>query len=456
MTMIVNIVIGLIGLGIVIMAHEAGHFIAAKRAGIQVDAFSIGWGKPLFRKKIGETEYRISMIPMGGYCKMKGENALKIAWEEKMDTLPKEKGDFFAASPLKRIFVALSGPLANLLFAVIVLSILWGVGFTYQTYENRVVNVSDYQLPGTKATYPADKAGIQTGDRIISIEGKEVNHYRDIQEAVAPAGGKTLEFVLKRENQTIQTTITPLLDKQSGVGKIGVYAWIDPIIGEVKENSPAARAGLQKGDRVLRVEGEKVSHSIDFSEVLAGDPEKIDIRFLRSGTEQSTTLVPHYTEEGTAELGFSFENITVNTPDYNIFQALGQGVRETVNTLGLTLRGIGLLFSGINVTEAVSGPIKISYYMGEITTAGFKVGVGTGITSLLQFLSFISVAVFIMNLLPIPLLDGGLVLLYAVEGIIQKPLKPVVIYRYQTIGMMLVFGIIVFALFNDVLFLFNQ
>lgn len=456
MTMILNILIGLVGLGIVIMVHEAGHFIAAKRVGIQVEAFSIGWGKPLFRKKLGETEYRFSMIPMGGYCKMKGENALKLAWEEKMDALPKEEGDFFAASPLRRILVALSGPFANLLFAALVLSLLWGIGFSYQTYGNKVVSVSDYQLSQARSAYPAEKAGIQTGDRIISVGGKEVRHYRDIQEAVAPAGGKSLELVLERDNRTIQTTITPLLDKQSGIGKIGVYAWIDPIIGKVEENSPAARAGLLPGDTILQAEGKELSHSIDFSQILSQEPEKIELRYLRGGAEKSTTLIPHYTEEGTVELGFSFKTVTVKTPDYNIFQALGRGMKETVQTLGLTLRGIGLLFSGINVMEAVSGPIRISYYMGEITTSGFRVGIGAGITSLLQFLSFISVAVFVMNLLPIPLLDGGLVLLYAVEGIIQKPLKPVVIYRYQTVGMMLVLGIIVFALFNDVLFLFNQ
>jgi len=156
---IVKILLGLFGLGIVVFVHELGHLICARLAGIDVEAFSIGWGRPLFKKKIKGVEYRLGMFPVGGYCKMRGENEFKEAWENNASGIEPVQGTFFGASPWRRIVVSFAGPLFNMLFAVLVLSCIWGGGFEVQTLDSRIVLASELN---TDMVYPADEAGFKT------------------------------------------------------------------------------------------------------------------------------------------------------------------------------------------------------------------------------------------------------------------------------------------------------
>jgi regulator of sigma E protease len=171
--LILKILLGLVGLGVVVLIHELGHFLAARAVGIDVEAFSIGWGKPILKKKVGKVEYRLGMFPIGGYCKMSGENEFQEAYEKKSAAITPVKGTFYGAAPLRRIVVSFAGPAFNLLFAVLVFSIIWGIGFEVNTLDNRIVLVSDI-TPGE--TYPADLSGLKTGDTIIDINGKPVTN----------------------------------------------------------------------------------------------------------------------------------------------------------------------------------------------------------------------------------------------------------------------------------------
>ncbi len=220
--MVLSIILGIIGLGIVIFVHETGHFLAAKLSGITVEAFSIGWGKVLFRWKRRETEYRISLLPIGGYCKMKGGDLVQKAWEEKKETIPQEEGSFYTASPLKRIFVSFSGPGFNLVFAFLVFSLIWGIGFTTQSYSNRIVLVSDYGEPG--AVYPVDRGGFRTGDKIIEIDGTPIRNYSEIKEAVAISPGEELSVLVERNGLEKRLTLIPEKNPDTGIGMIGIYA----------------------------------------------------------------------------------------------------------------------------------------------------------------------------------------------------------------------------------------
>ncbi len=328
--MILNIIIGLIGLGIVIIVHEAGHFIVAKLSGIRVEAFSVGWGKKLIGIQRGETEYRLSLIPIGGYCKMSGEEQLMKAWQENEERIPKEKGSFFSVSPWRRIAVVVAGPVFNLLFAVFVFFLLWYAGFTIRTYDNRVILASEYQADAS-VEYPADRAGLQTGDRIIAIDGKDVRHYQDIQEQVAKSPGEELTMTVRRNEQTIMLRITPRLDKNTGAGKIGVYSWIDPVIGNVQDNSSADIAGLQSGDRILSVTGKPVEHTLQLIEQFENNPEKVTVSYRRNGETHETTMVVPYDENGNPNIGFSFAPKVFQTPDLNLFQEIGRAsCRERV------------------------------------------------------------------------------------------------------------------------------
>ena len=452
--MIVSIILGIIGLGIVILVHETGHFIAARSAGIEVQTFSIGWGPKLLSWKRDKTEYRISAFPIGGYCKMKGEHVLREAWKSEKDTIPKEPGSFFSAPPWKRILVSVSGPGANLIFAVLVLSFIWLVGFNIQTFGNKIILLSDYPLNGrTEEVYPADKAGLETGDRIVSVGGKDIRHYRDLQEAVSVAGGKTMSITFVRNGERITSKITPEMDPQTGIGRIGVYAWIKPVIGSVQENSPAAKAGLQPGDRIVRINGKEIEHTLQFSEILKNRPDELDIIYERTGTRNSVQLSPIYDEAGNPSMGISFAAEEFRSPRMGPIRALGEGFTETGETMALTVKSIGLLFRGIGVRESLVGPIRITYYVGEVASQGFQQGIASGLSGMFRFLSLLSVAIFFMNLLPIPALDGGMVILFIIEMIRGRGLKPKVIYRYQTIGITLILGLLIFATFNDVFFL---
>jgi len=442
--------------------HEAGHLIVAKLVGIEVEAFSIGWGKKLVGYTFRGTEYRISLIPLGGYCKMKGEHVLQKAYEDREETIPLEKGAFYTARPWQRILVLLAGPAMNLLFAVVVLSIVWYAGFTIQTYGNRVILQSDYAPISSTGTFPATQAGLKTGDRIVEINGTHISNFRDIEEAVTPNPDATLHFLVVRPNGTReQLSVTPALNKSSGAGRIGVYPWIDPVVGSVK--GAAKDAGLKPGDRIVAVDGKSVEQSMGFQKIvdsLSGRTTRIT--YERNGQTDTVAITIPLSDQtkpnvpAVTDAGIRFRGLTVQTPHLGPFQAIAKGATETVKTLTLTISGIGLLFRGVDLSQAVAGPVRITYFVGEVATQGFATSARAGFIAFFNFLSLLSVVLFFMNLLPIPALDGGQILLSAIEGVGRRPLKPRYVHRYQMVGVVIVFLLIFFAFFNDILFFVRQ
>jgi regulator of sigma E protease len=454
--LIVKILLGLIGLGVVVFVHELGHFIVARLAGIDVEAFSIGWGKPILAKKIGGVEYRLGMFPIGGYCKMRGENEFKEAWENNRDEAAPDKGSFLEARPAARIAVAAAGPLFNLLFAVLVFAVTWGIGFEFTTMSNRVVLVSDV-FP--EENYPATRAGIKTGDRIIEINGKAVENYRDVQTLIAINAEKELRFKVLRESaadaksEILDLYISPEMEKSSGAGRIGVYFWADPVIESALPDSPAAEAGLETGDRVIAVNGEPFAYSAAMLRIIDGNgtrPESLDIEIDRGGQIINMRLaVP---PDDSAPIGIAWQLLRVHTPNYSVLGAVGKGFSEMWDTLVISVRSLALLFRGIDLTKAVSGPVRVSYMAGEVAANSFSQGAGEGLRSTANFLALISIALAVMNLLPLPVLDGGLIVLFLIEMVRRRPLNPRFISAYQTAGIVLIGALMLFAVFGDILF----
>jgi len=454
--MLLTIILGIIGLGVVVFVHELGHFIVAKASGITVEAFSLGWGKVLYHREWRGTDYRISVLPIGGYCKMKGEELFRKAISEGAETIPHEKGSLFSVSVWKRMLTYFAGPLFNLIFAVLVLSVIWFNGFTIHTYENKIILLSDYPGIFSDQTYPSDQAGLQTGDRIVAIDGEKVETYTDIQQKIAPSPRETFPITVERDGRRINLSITPELNRETGAGRIGVAAWIEPVIGGVKPDSSAQNAGLQAGDRLLKIDGESIPHSLALYTSMANRPSKLDITFARNGNTKETVIVPFYDENGNAELGISFQGITHSTPQLNPLQAIARGTQETFKTFALTIKGIALLFSGVDVQKAVSGPVRITYLVGEVATEGFSQGIGSGFITLFRFLSLLSVALCFGNLLPIPALDGGLIVLSLVEAVKGSSVSPRTFYRYQTVGFVIIILILFLTTFSDLSYLFSQ
>jgi regulator of sigma E protease len=451
--MVVKIALGLLGLGVVVFVHELGHFLAARLVGIGVEAFSIGWGNPIFKKKIGDVEYRIGMFPIGGYCKMRGENEFQEAYENNRNAIEPVKGTFYGTHPLGRIVVSFAGPFFNLVFAILVFSIIWGIGFKVTTLENRIVLVSD--INGGER-YPADAGGLLTGDRIVEINGKPVANYHDIQENIAVNPEKALALKVEREGKTMDLLVTPELDKSTGAGKIGVYFWTEPVVSAVAPGSPAAIAGLREGDRILRVNGQDFPYTVALLRILQDQPPVLSLDLERDGRPLSADLVLSYTDTGPGDIGVAYKTIQYRTPVLNPLAAIVKGTGETWKTFVVSLRSLTLLFRGIDLTQAVSGPVRITYMVGDIAAEGFGQSFGTGVSSMANFLALISIALCIMNLLPLPVLDGGMILLFIIEALKGHPLPPKTIHAFQTVGVVLIFGLMIFAVFGDILFLVRR
>lgn len=444
-----NVLIGLIGLGLVVFFHELGHLIAAKANGVTVEAFSVGWGRKIWSFSRGGTDYRISWLPIGGYCKMKGEHALLRAWQERTPRIEVESGDFYAARPWRRVIILLAGPLVNLVFAVLVLATIAMVGYSIQTFPNRIVMTTDY---GSEAT-PALAAGLETGDRIVAIDGQPIETFRDLQTTIAQAPQQELRMTVERAGTSREATITPELDTSSGAGRIGVYPWVEPVVGQVEPASAAAIAGLLPGDRIVSVDGTETPHSIAVEVAVDSARQAvIPVTVERNGMEEQLRLIPDVDSEGTARLGVMYATMEVRTPRFGLVSGFAEGVRQAFETLSLTVRGIGLLFAGVDLNQALMGPVRITYMVGEVATAGAEAGIGRGVLSFFNFLSLISVTLFFMNLLPIPVLDGGQIVITLAEMIMRRQVHPRFVYHYQLVGNVIILGLMFFALFNDILF----
>jgi regulator of sigma E protease len=250
--------------------------------------------------------------------------------------------------------------------------------------------------------------------------------------------------------------VVPELDLQTGAGKIGVYAWRDLVVDQLDPQGSAFLAGLKPGDRITALNGKEVSHTLDLYQELAGKPQAVTVTYQRGAQKAETDLVVYYQDNGSADLGLSFRVKVFSSPDISLPGALLKGIAETYRTMELTVKGITLLFSGVNLKNAVAGPLRITYYVGSVARSGFRLGVGSGLVSFFRFLCLLSVVLFLMNLLPLPALDGGQILIFLIEIIRRKAISPKVIYRIQIVGFSILIVLVVFFTFNDILFFMGR
>ena len=448
MILLTTIFFGVIGLGIMIFVHELGHFLAAKANGVAVEVFSLGWGRRLIGFDHRGTSYQISWLPLGGYCKMKGDAALREAWRLGHDEYLQEQGSFFSAAAWRRIVIIAAGPLANLVFALLVLSLIWWVGFRIDSPGNRIVSAADYTLDEVAGETPATAAGLLTGDRIVSIDGHQIVNFQEIRQRIGAAPEQTLALVVERDGNLLATAITPELDASTLAGRIWVYPWIDPVL-VVDAAGPAAAAGLRTGDRIVAVNDVPVRHSIDVVEQLQRNAGVLQLTVDRGGSQQTVALaLPPPPQDA----GFGFVVPQSRSPRLTPFEALAEGANQTGRTIGLTVSGVGLLFRGGNTQNAVAGPLRITYYVGRAATDGFERGIGTGLVQFFRLLCLISIVLFMMNLLPLPALDGGHIALYTIELVRGRPLRPAIVYRIQALGFSLLLMLALTVTLSDILF----
>ena len=429
-------------LGIIIFIHELGHFLFAKVLGVRVLKFSLGFGPKIVGKRYNDTEYLISSIPLGGYVKMLGENT--------EDELNEEDKPFaYNNQPVwKRVIIVASGPLFNLAFAVLLFIVIFISGTpTLYPDVGKILENS-----------PAAKEGFLTGDRVLAIDGNVIQSWDEIDKSLHESSGKTLLFKVKRGKEVIELSVTPvhkfgknILGEDEEYWDIGISPLIYPVVGEVIKGGRAEEAGMKKGDRIVEIDGTLIKTWQDMTEIIHRNPERIlhfkierDNRIfeLAITPEKKSLYVPSSEAQELGIIGIRhIENNFIKK--YSIPEAVSLGVRKTWDISVLTFVVIVKIIQRVLPMDIIGGPIFILQMAGEQASRG--------LLDFFFFMAVINVNLGILNLLPIPILDGGHIVFLGIEAIRRKPLNEKIIAISQRVGIVIIITIMVFAFYNDIM-----
>lgn len=439
-------------LGAAVVLHEFGHFIVAKILGIRVETFSVGFGPRLFGRKWGETDYRVSAIPLGGYVKLGGdESNAAIEGAGESDIPPEEQ---FSLRPRwQKIAVAIAGPVMNVLTALaipFIAGLFWGVPITPTSPTiNRVEPNSAAQV-----------AGLQPGDRIVSFNGTDDPTWDNIRgdATVTPKEPQPIPMVIERAGQRISTSITPKLIKidTETIGELGIlpdYGIAVPVtIGSIEKGSPAEQATLKPGDRLVAINGTTVRNRAQATQLIRDNKsDQVTLTIERDGKqlELKSNVQRIKDDQGNerGRLGVGLDDV-VPRQSVGLVGTARYAVRSNVEIMRLTGKALGQLFTGQRrVSETLSGPIGIA----RASTTAVQEGGWSGIFVMLGFLS-LNLGVF--NLLPIPVLDGGAIFLLLVEavlGLIGVTLSMTMRERIQQVGFVMLLLLMGFVITNDLI-----
>ncbi len=430
-------------LGVMILVHEFGHFAAAKLLGVRVEVFSIGFGKRLFGFQRGDTDYRISALPLGGYVKMTGVNAVEMPEERPQGATASttvDEGEFLRHPRWQRLIIAAAGPVANGVLAVVLLTVVFAVHheIPYGMYQPAVVG---WSLPGS----PAQQAGVKEGDRILQIGDTQNPTWQDVHNKVLISPNQPLPLRVKRGNEVLPLTIVPKADGKQQIGDAG---WLpqEPFeVTALEKGMPGEAAGLQIGDEILAVDGKPI-HATGamqaYLQTTKGKPVHLEI--LRHNQHLALTVTPKLTTEGTAQnyrIGFASEPMQVEK--LPVMQAFGRSVEECEKLSGLVLDLIGRMAERKVSVKQMSGPIEIVRVSGEMVHH-------RSVNDLMEFMAMMSLQLGLFNLLPIPILDGGLIAMLLVESVMRRDINEAIkirLYQAAFVCLILFAGMVIF---NDV------
>jgi regulator of sigma E protease len=447
MELIYTIAITLGTLAVLVAVHEYGHFWVARRCGVQVLRFSIGFGKSLYswRDRQG-TQYSIALIPLGGYVKM---------LDEREGEVPADQLDraFNRKPVLQRIAVVSAGPLANLALAVVA---YW---FLFMAGETGYVPIIDEVEAGSVA----DVAGLESGQEIVAIDGRETPTWQALSFRLLDRIGDTgtIHFSVKYPDSDMvyesEAAVRRWLSDQEQpdlFGGLGISMYVPevpPVVDEVVAGSPAAAIGLRTGDKVLRADGVAMALWMDWVEYVRARPQQaIELEYLRDGEVLRAVIVPDLITDDSGET-FGRVGVGVALPEMppemvrrfprGPLAALGASFTRTGELTVFTLKSIKKMVMGLISPKNLSGPITIA----KVATASAKSGLGAYIS----FLALLSVSLGVLNLLPIPVLDGGHLLFYTVELLAGRPVPEKIQSLGYQMGLFMVLGIMMLALYND-------
>lgn len=434
-------------LGVLIVVHELGHYLVARLAGVKVLRFSVGFGRPVFTVRVGRdgTEWSIGVFPLGGYVKMLDETEGDVA--------PRElHRSFNRQSVWKRIAIVVAGPLANLVLALFV---YWGL-FLHGTEELRPI------LGAPVVDSPAAAAGIQAGDQVLRVGGEEVQTWSEMRwvllRSVVERDTIKLELVNRRQEVSFHTLdlqgTRGADDAEDPIERLGLTIFrpsFPPVLGTIVPDGVAAKAGLAPGDVVVSIDGKPVGAWDDVVQTVRASAGRPLLFEYRRGAETRTIeLTPMGIESGGRRIGrigaavddsgFDRNELMV-TVRYGVVQAFGKALEETWSKSLFSLQMIGKMVTGALSWRYISGPVTIADYAGQSAKLG--------ITQYLKFMALVSISLAVLNMLPVPILDGGHLLYYVAEIIRGRPLTERCMVLGQKIGLALILMLMAFALYND-------
>ena len=445
---LISLVSFLVAIGVLVAVHEFGHFWVARKLGVKVLRFSIGFGKPIWRwqKDPDGTEYVVSAIPLGGYVKMLDEREGPVPEEE----LPRA----FNRQPVgSRIAIVAAGPLANFLFAIVAYWLVFVLGV------EGLKPVVDEVAPES----PAAMAGLRHGDEIVAVDGEATPTMNSVVQALLYKAVKGESVTLRvRDAQGIERHLVlalPPVGEEGGapdlLEKVGITPLrpvVEPVIDEVLHGSAAERAGLRPGDRVVAIDGRPIERWEELVKYVQSHPGvEMVMEVERHGERHRITVVPETVSTEQGEIGRI--GASVKPPpvlperyravlQYSPLEAVAEAIRKTWEMSAMTVRMLGKMLVGQASLENVSGPITIAQYAGYTASVGLVQFIG--------FLAIISISLGVINLFPVPLLDGGHLLYYFIELVKGSPLSEQAQILGQRIGIALLVSLMALAFYNDI------
>jgi regulator of sigma E protease len=417
-------------LGFMILIHEFGHYAVAKWLGVRVEVFSIGFGKRLIGFRRGETDYRIAAIPLGGYVKMSGENP--------MDQRSDDPREFMNHSRWHRFLIAIAGPTMNIMLAIVLLTTIYMVHYEYPAVFDEAP-VIGWVLKDTAAA----KAGLQIGDRITRVEDVQNPTWEQVQLKEALNPGQPLDVEVERNGQRLEKTVVP---EASGVDQIGYAGWAPKegtvTITDLVEKMPAEKAGLKEGDQILALDGKPVPALAAMVESLEVTKDKpITLTVVRDGQQKEFTVQPVLAEKR-YRIGIGSMQMKVKTLPFG--EALSLSLHENRQNALLILELVKKMAQRKISMRSIEGPIRIGQAAGEAARR-------KGWTPLMGLTAAISLNLGIFNLLPIPILDGGVIMFLFLEGLMRRDISMNIKERVYQAAFVFLVLFAVMVIYNDLL-----
>lgn len=421
-----NFIAFLIVLGFLIFAHEAGHFFVAKLFKVRVIVFSFGFGKRLFGFRRGPTDYRVSLVPLGGYVRMAGDTP-----EENQPANPDE---FLSKPKWQRFLILLAGPVMNIIIAIVFVAGLMMVGTETWSVEPIIGSVT----PGK----PAARAGLQGGDRIVTIGGEKIEDFDDLKMAINLHAGTALRVEYLRNGVRHQTTLTPERENTDlgPIGRAYLVPYYPTVVGRVSPDTPAARAGLKQGDRILSANGRPTLEYPAFEQALTASKNGPVALEVQRGSSRLALTLPAARPDPNSYRGFIPPS---EVHKFSFIPAFGESVRQNWKMLRYAFITLGRLVRGEASVKELSGPLSIARISGAMLRRGWLEVVG--------LMAMISLQLGVMNLLPIPVLDGGHIMILLIEGAVRRELSLRVKERIQQVGFAVLATLMIVVLYNDVI-----